>query len=120
MTTIIELRKEIVTSLKTVHPRVYSKKAPKDAVFPYLVYDLPNAFSEDPEIFIFDIDGWDDSEDTTALEILIDSVDALLHRKTIFTSGKVSATFYRDKKLSPTDDDPRINRRKYTYQIRVF
>lgn len=120
MTNIVELRKAIVSTLKSINPRVYFQRAPDTAVFPYLVYDLPNSFNDDPQIFTLDIDGWDNSKDTTAIETLMQSVDDLLNKKTIYTAGKVSATFYRDSKLGLIDDDPRINRRKYSYQIRVF
>ena len=117
----IELRKSLLTKLKTVHPRVYSQSAPEDAVFPYLVYDLPTGSDdgESMELVFVDVDGWDDATDTTALETLMSSVNAGLN-KSILTSGNTTTVLYLDTKLNLTDDDPRIRRRKYIYQAKLF
>jgi hypothetical protein len=119
MIKVIELRKAILSYLKGKHPRVYFQDAPETATFPYLVYDLPNSSDDGSlERFVMDIDGWDDSKDTTALETLMDSVDKELHRKSVMLQN-MAVTFYRENRLSLTDDDPRIRRRKYIYQIRT-
>lgn len=120
MVKVIELRKIILASLKAKHPRVYFQAAPADAVFPYLVYDLPNSFDDGSmENFTLDVDGWDNVSDTTALETLMDGVDKELHRKTVIIAGQISATFYREHRLPLTDDDPNIRRRKYVFQVRT-
>jgi hypothetical protein len=119
MVKMIEIRKVVQSTLKAIHPRVYFQDAPDDAAPPYLVYDLPNSFDDDPlERFVMDIDGWDKSKDTTALETLMDSIDKEMNKKTIMIQN-MAVTFYRENRLSLTDDDPRIIRRKYTYQIRT-
>jgi hypothetical protein len=118
---VIELRKVILTALKTVHPRVYYQAAPDDAVFPYFVYNLPNSVDDGSlEQFVLDVDVWGVSLDTTAIETLINSADRSLHRKTITVNNDLSMSFYRDNRLALTDDDPRIRRRKYIYQVRTF
>jgi hypothetical protein len=123
MNKMIEIRKMIKSSLSSVCPNVYFQWAPDDAPYPFLVYDLPNSLDDGSlEQFVFDIDGWDIPEngDTTILENLMDSVDNSLHRKTFTVNNQLSATFYRNNRLSLKDDDKRIRRRKHTYQIRVF
>lgn len=130
MIKVAELRKFINAYLKTIHPnilvdgksnsRVFFQHAPDDAVFPYLVYDLPSSIDDGSmERFILDIDGWDNAKDTTAIETLMDSMDNGLHRKTIMIGTEISATFYRENRLPLLDDDPRLSRRKYVYQIRT-
>jgi len=118
-----ELRKALKTKLKTIHSGVYFQIAPETARFPYLVYDIPNDSDdgESMELVIVDIDGWDspDNGDTTALEILMSSVNASLN-KSVLTTESMSVVLYLDTKLSLTDDDPRIRRRKYTYQAKLF
>lgn len=119
---VIELRKAISTLLLSVHPRVYYHVAPDDAVFPYLVYDLPNSRDDGTlENFVLDVDGWDrpGNGDTSALETLMGNIDAELHRKTVFTSGKICVTIYRENRLTLLDSDKRIRRRKYIYQART-
>jgi hypothetical protein len=119
----IDFRTALQAKLKTIHARVYSQSAPEDAAFPYLVYDLPNDYDdgESMELAVVDIDGWDTPSDgdTTALETLMAAVNAGLNKQTI-TSGNATATLYLDTKLSLTDDDPRICRRKYIYQAKLF
>ena len=116
----IELRKAINTKLKMIHPRVYFAVAPSDAVFPYLVYDIPN-IQDDGECLeqvVIDVDGWSLGTDTTALETLMSEVNAGLNKATL-TSGTMTAAFYLDTKLTLLDDDPLIRRRKYIYQARM-
>ena len=122
MIKVIEIRKIINIALKNIHPRVYYRTAPGTAVFPYLVYDLPNSTDDGTlEQFVLDVDAWDTSSgDTTGLETLIDSADKSLHRKTITVGDNLAVTFYRETRLTLTDDDPNIKRRKYTYEVRTF
>jgi hypothetical protein len=118
---VMELRKVIITALKTIHPRVYYQAAKEDAIFPYFVYDLPNSVDDGSlEQFVLDIDVWGDSLDTTEIETLIDRADKSLHRKTITVNNDLSMSFYRDNRLALTDDDPRLRRRKYIYRVRTF
>ncbi len=138
---IVELRKLINTTLRTVHPRVYYQRAPETATYPYLVYDLPDSIDSSPvEQFNLEVDGWDkpSSGDTTALETLMDSVDQTLNgRYGVVSDSGVYAFLsptqvtgvtrilfgfacYRTRRLSLTDDDPLIHRRKYTYDLRVI
>ena len=120
----IELRKALSAKLKSIHPRVYhSESVPESAVFPYLVYDLPNDNDdgESMELVVVDVDGWDrpTNGDTTALETLVALVNAGLNKQ-VLTTGTTVAVFYLETKLSPRDDDPRIKRRKYIYQAKLF
>jgi hypothetical protein len=119
----VELRKAIQASLKSIHPRVYYQHAPNEAVYPYLVYDFPNSTDDGlMERFVLEVDGWDrpTDGDTTSLETLMDNADKELHRKVIVVNGELALIFYRENRLSLPDDDQRIKRRKYVYQIRTY
>jgi len=115
----IELRQLIQAELKAVHTRVYYQVAPESATFPYLVYDIPTVYDdgEGLQTANVDVDGWDDEENTTALETLMANVNARLNKKTLVGSC-FAITLYLESKLTLIDDDPRIRRRKYTYQGR--
>lgn len=119
----IELRKTLQAHLKTIHSRVYFQQAPDTTTFPYLVYNMPSLYDdgEDFQLVTLDIDGWDAPEtgDTTAIETLMAEVNTGMNKITL-TTDKITVTFYLENKLSLTDDDPRIKRRKYVYQGRLF
>ena len=126
---ILKLQEQIVTFLKTKATRVYFQKAPDNATFPYIVYDLPNSgenFSR--EDFILEVDFWDNVLDTTVLETLVGSVDGDghilnptgLHRKNIYVNGVISAKFYRQARLTIVDEDDRIKRRQLRYQVQAY
>lgn len=113
----IEVRKALNLYLKTLHPRVYFQTAPENAVFPYIVYDLPNIISdgEGGEIVTLDIDGWDmnTTGDTTTIENLMQTINSI--DKQVLTTDEITVVFYLENKMALIDDDKRIKRRKYTY-----
>ncbi len=116
----IELKNLIESNLKAVHAKVYYQKAPDNAVCPYLVYELPTSyFYEYDGTLTLDIDGWDDEYDTTTLETLMAAVNAKFNRLQLL-SDNLGAVFYLENKMSLREDDKRINRRKYIYQVRLF
>ena len=116
-----EIRTAIQALLKTLHPRVFFQVAKKNAVYPYVVFDLPNSVDSGTlENFVLDIDVWDNKTDTTALETLINTIDEALHKKTILLNDKMAFVIYRENRLTLTDDEPSIRRRKYTYQVRTY
>lgn len=116
----IDLRTALHQLLKQYHSQVYFMQAPDTATFPYVVYDLPNSFTdEQQEIFNLDIDIWDHSTDTKALETLTNQLWKGLdgHRH---IDSKLQFSLYRENRLTLTDDDSSIKRRKLIFQLRYF
>ena len=118
----IELRRALHPHLRSIHPSAYFQRAPDTAQFPYLVYRME--IRDDGETFhliTLDIDGWDRPEtgDTTELENLMTAVNAGMNKVTLTTDSLV-VSFYLENKLALLDDDPKIHRRRYTYQGRMF
>lgn len=113
----IEVRTVLNTYLKALHPRVYFQTAPDNAVFPYIIYDIPSIFcdGEGSEVVALDIDGWDSNStgDTTIIENLMKNINDL-DKKTLMNEDIV-ATFFLENKLALTDDDKKIKRRKYIF-----
>jgi len=120
MNDIIEARKAIQSALLEVSPRVYYENAPLTATYPYLVFNLPNSLYDGANTgnLILEVDGWDKTQSSTALETLMYNVNAKLDRKTV--NGSVALIFYLDSKLSIPDDDASIIRRKYNYQLKTI
>lgn len=118
----IELRKALHPRLRAIHPRAYFQQAPDTAQFPYITYSfemIPDG--EGFELVVLDVDGWDMpiSGDTTQLENLMTDVDRAMNKTTLTTDDLV-VSFYSDRKLALEDDNPKIIRRKYVYQGRLF
>lgn len=117
------LRKLLHPYLKSIHPRVYFQVAPDSAEFPYLVYDFTQITNDGEgfETVALDVDGWDipAGGDTTALEILMQSVNDALNKRTLTVEG-LAVTFYLDRKIPLLDDNKDIRRRKYIYEARLF
>ena len=117
----IEIRKAIQMQLKTVTQRVYFQKSPEPVAFPHIVYDIPNYRSDGEGLnrMVLDVDGWDNSTDTTALEVLMAEVVKALDKKTLY-GNKVYATFYLENRISIAEDDANIIRRKYIFEAHIF
>jgi len=117
----INLRNAIMKKLKEFHPVAYSEQAPKKANFPYVVYSFPNSFSkEGQEVFILDIDIWDNQEDTTALETLASSVWKGLNRLH-YIDENIQFSIYQSSRLPELEDDnPAIKRRKLIFELKYF
>lgn len=118
----VKFRKAIQSFLKSINSRVYFQIAPKEAIFPYLVYDITQILDdgESIQIAVVDIDGWDmpTNGDTSSLETLMETVNTL--NKTILTEDTVTAAFYLDRVLPIIDDDKRIKRCKYVFEAKIF
>ena len=126
---ILKLQEQIFTFLKTKSSRVFFQEAPANTVYPYVVYDLPNSNENfEREDFVLEVDLWDDTTNTTAIETLVGNIDGDghisaptgLHRKNIYVDGVISAKIYRESRLTIVDEDPRIKRRQLRYQIQAY
>ena len=116
----IKLRGQLKILIEDIHPSVYYQNATKNTQFPYVVYDLPNSFTnQDQDIFNLDIDIWDNQEDTTNMEKLATIIWRELHRYR-YIDEDIQFTIYRMNRLNIVDDDKRIKRRKLIFQVRYY
>jgi hypothetical protein len=125
----VKFLESITQYLKNKCPRVYSPEAPEGAKFPYLTYDTPTTFDMSPgENIILEIDIWDDKQDTTALENLMEAIDGNgnvlnptgLNRATFYVQGSFVATLYKDEKFNVPDADKKIKRRQLRYECKIY
>lgn len=117
----INLRRTILQKLRTYHNRVYYQNAPKDAVFPYVVFNFPNSFdNENQEVFNLDVDVWDNKSDTTEIETITSNIWRGLNRYR-YLDDDIQFSVYRDNRLPTLDEDEiNIKRRKLIFQLRYF
>lgn len=117
----MELRKQILSLLKTFHSSVYYQQAPETATFPYIIYDFPTSFiNGQQEVFNLDVDIWDDSTDTTELETIASSIwKGLNYYK--YNDENIQFGIYRENRLPPLDEqEPLLRRRKLIFSVRYF
>jgi hypothetical protein len=116
----INIRKVIQAHLKTIHPQIHFVQAPESAKFPYLVYQIEiTNLGDDLQMVTLDVDGWDNKSDTTELETLMDKIKQSLHKQIMITP-KLALFLDLDRRLTLTDTDPRLNRRKYIFNGRLY
>jgi hypothetical protein len=121
MNKVLEIKESIKAILNTLHARVFYNDAPDDAIYPYVVFNLPNSIDSGTlENFVLDVDVWDDNSDTTDLETLIGNIDSQLHKKSVVIDNKLGFVIYRENRIPLDDEDVRIKRRKYVYQLRSY
>lgn len=120
MIKVIELRKAINTLLKTTHPRVYYKKAPEDAPYPYVVFRLVNSRTESSlEQFNLEVTTWDNQTNTTIIETLMDNVKKALNKTSVIIEG-LGFTLHYEGMFDVEDNEERLNGRMHTYQVRTY
>jgi hypothetical protein len=118
----IDLLTAIYTKIATVTTKAYLEKAPDGAVYPYVVYKLPNSTDIDGcplgnrEDYTLEIDIWDNLNDTTRLETLTNSIDTAMQRKHVDNSN-IAVSFYRLSRLMIPDPDQKIKRRQLRYRL---
>jgi hypothetical protein len=116
----INIRKVIQAHLKTIHPQLHFMQAPESAKFPYLVYQIEiTNLGDDLQMVTLDVDGWDNKSDTTELETIMDKVKQSLNKQIMITP-KLAVFLDLDRRLTLTDSDPRLNRRKYIFNGRLY
>lgn len=108
--------------MKSIHPRVYFQQALNTAAFPYVIYNLPNSFTnEEQEIFNLDVDIWDmpEEENTTEIEAIASAYWKALH-KYKYIDDNIQFSIYRENRFTVEDEDSRIKRRRLVFQVRYY
>ena len=118
-----ELRRILIAYLETLATRVYYRRAPEKAVFPYIVVEFLPSINDGEwdSVIPVDIDGWDRpvAGDTTILETIMDTIQLGLNKKSILTSN-IGVTFYLESRRPVMDDDKQIERRKLSFEARLI
>ena len=72
-----KIRKYITTKLKETGHHVYHLKAPSNAPFPYVVYDLRSIKNGESSLYDLEVNIWSD-KDQAYIEDLADKIEGLL------------------------------------------
>lgn len=101
--------------------KVHYQTAPSTSPFPYVVFNLPNSFTnEEQEIFSLDVDIWDNNKDTTELEALASTLWKELH-KHHHIDESIQFSIHRENRIPELDEtNIGIRRRKLIFQLRYL
>lgn len=110
----------MISKLEEVHENCHLEQAPEGTAYPYITYNLPNSNEQEfREDFILEVNIWDKSSDTTALETLTDNVDKKINRLK-YIDENMQVSFYRINRMMIPDPDPNIRRRELRYQVKTY
>ena len=115
----INIRKAIHAKLTSLTDnQVFHHKASDNKTYPYVVYKFEiSSMDESTYNVSLEIDGWDNTDDTTALETMMAEIDL---NETIITNDNLSVVFDIENKLILDEENEQIKRRKYVYAGRLF
>lgn len=114
------LRKIIQSNIQSVVTSYY-RTADHDALYPHAVYDFENIdlgdIWRDDLILIIDI--WDKGNDTTRIEDITDTIEAMFNAANL-PNDEVLPTFYRIGRKPIDDEDKTIMHRQLKFQVQNY
>lgn len=116
-----DLKKLIMTQLKTLTSNVYYEIAADNALYPHIVFsfkmiNLGDLWRQD---YTLDVDVWDKGQNTTRIDSLCDDIEKLLHMQNLPQTG-ILPTFYLIDRRSIIDEDKSIKHRLVRFQIQNY
>jgi hypothetical protein len=116
-----DLKKLIMTQLKTLTSNVYYEIAADNALYPHIVFsfkmiNLGDLWRQD---YTLDVDVWDKGQNTTRIDSLCDDIERLLHMQNLPQTG-ILPTFYLIDRRSIIDEDKSIKHRLVRFQIQNY
>jgi hypothetical protein len=107
---------------------VYNEKPSNRATYPHVVFNtVSSSFEDGAEEFILEVDIWDNSQSTTAIETLSQAIvgngsktspTGLDHYS--YTATGLAITFYCFSRLRIPDPDETIRRRQLRFNCRSY
>lgn len=116
-----DLKKLIMTQLKTLTSNVYYEIAADNALYPHIVFsfkmiNLGDLWRQD---YTLDVDVWDKGQSTTRIDSLCDEIEKLLHMQNL-PQTDILPTFYLIDRRSILDEDKSIKHRLVRFQIQNY
>lgn len=121
----LDVLKYLKTELNKFSPRVYHENAKENALFPYVVFNLPSSTipENDSEVVVLEIDIWDYSRDgydaTVGVEVLTNRVSEFFKYNRTLNEDYLMI-FTKLNEFSLKDPDPNIKRKQLRYSIKYY
>lgn len=116
-----DLKKLILSKLKTVASNVYYEIASDDAMYPHIVFNFNNLNLGDltRQDYMLDIDIWSKGKDTKTVDDMCDTIENLLQAENL-PQEHILPTFYLVDRKSLPDEDKTIRHRLIRFQIQNY
>jgi len=116
-----DLKILLKTKLNTIATNVFFEQATDDAIYPHIVFsfrtiDLGDLSRQD---YILEVDLWDKTTDTTAIDTMADNVEDLLQGQNL-PQDHILPTFYKIDRKAIIDSDKDIKHRLIRFQIQNY
>lgn len=118
MSKTIELRKDIKRILSVAHERVFYRQANNESPYPYLVYSIKDIY--DGKLLEVDIWNIDSQNSTVEIESIADEVQKALDDTVVINDNHSFILYYNEDRKWVDDEDKRIQRINFTYEIRYY
>lgn len=121
----LKIQEYLTKELSKISPRVYFKDAKTDAIFPYIVFNLPNSTNPetDSEVVVLEINIWDYSRDgydaSKGVEIITSRIEEFLKFNRHLGDDHLFI-FSKRNRLTLRDPDRNIERRQLRYRIKYY
>ena len=123
MTNTIALRTAVVSLLGTVMPegsKIYYQQAQETTPKIYAVYTLDMIDTTDERIlYELEINVMDYGTDTSTIETLADSIQALFNKRVVINDD-VGVYFFADRRNAVEEEDRNILRRRLTFSTYLY
>ena len=114
------LRKLVKGQLETIPGGTYHKSAPKDAAYPYKVFNLSSTvFTDARDDMELEVDVWDRSLDPKMVEDIADQVEALF-RNANLPAPPIYPTFFRESRDPLDDPDKNLQRIQLRFLVQLY
>ena len=98
---------------------MYHENAPKNAEYPYIVFNINDGLKSHRDDLILTIDIWDRNNSSMVIEDLADTIDRLLDEANL-PNEFVLPTFYRQQRLKVEDPDKTLKRRQLRFNVQTY
>ena len=118
---VLAIKKAIKSLISPINTEVYYEDTPDSATYPHVTWDHQASFADgaNTENFPVEIDCWDNAQDKTRLETLVQNIINALDQ-TVVIDDAISLRFELNGRFPIHDPDVRLSRRKIILDCRVI
>ncbi len=116
-----DLLELILKELKKIHQRVYYEDAEDEAIFPYIIFYISvgtNTEERHDDTLVIEV--WDENQDTTKLEDIVDEIEKHFDYE-CFNTDKLSTVAYKESRSrSEKEKKEDLSCREIRFELQTY